>query len=117
MLNRLLEVDDHRNRPQLFLWCLNSFLDLPDDRHSLWTTCGVSAIFWIFWMIGTSLCALGPVSSRQSSGFSGWSEPVSASLLALRYLPRLLYRLDGWNFVLCHNWEINEGYACGLEPV
>ena len=83
-----LELEDPRHRPQLFLCCLNGLLDLLDDRHSLWTTCGVSAIFWNFWMIGTCLCALGPVSSRPSSGLYGWSGPVSASLLARRYRSR-----------------------------
>ena len=47
-----------------------------------------SDVAWDFWMIVTRLCALGPVSSRPSSGFSGWSGLVSASLLARRYRSR-----------------------------
>ena len=96
------------------MWCLGILLVLLDDRHSLWTTCGVSAIFWIFrddrymslctrtcvvstvlwifWLDGTCLCLS-----------SGTSIPIK--MLALRYLSRLLYRLDGWCLVLYHNWE------------
>ena len=44
VLNHLLELEDPRHRPQLFLWCVNSLLVLLDERHSLWTTCGVSEI-------------------------------------------------------------------------
>ena len=50
------------------------------DLHCLCTTCGTSAIFWIFWMIGTCDVKSAAVSSRQSSGFPGWSWTVSASL-------------------------------------
>ena len=60
-------------------------------------SCGVSKFFWIFQMIGSlsgqlvvsqqssdsNLCP-----SRPSSLFSGWSGPVSASLLACRYRSR-----------------------------
>ena len=62
-------------------------------------------------MIVTCLCALGPVSSRPSSGFSGWSEHLSLPLFwhvdtdqdAGTEIPsRLLYRLDGWYLV----WEL-----------
>ena len=70
-------------------------------------------------MISTCLCALGPVSSRPSSEFSGClclssGTSIPIKMLALRYLIRLLYRLDGWYLVLYHNWEIKEGCACGL---
>ena len=71
------------------------------DLHCLCTTCGTSAIFWIFWMIGTCDVKSAAVSSRQSSGFPGWSWTVSASLGAPS-----LYRLDCWYLVLRHNLEI-----------
>ena len=58
-------------------------------------------VLWIFWLVGTCLCL-----------FCSTSIPIK--MLALRYLPRLLYRLDGWCLVLYHNWEINESCACGL---
>ena len=38
------------------------------DLHCLCTTCGTSAIFCIFWMIGTCHVKSAAVSSRQSSG-------------------------------------------------
>ena len=65
------------------------------DLHCLCATCGTSAIFWIFWMIGTCDVKSAAVSSRQSSGFPGWSWTVSASLGAPS-----LYRLDCWYLVL-----------------
>ena len=67
-------------------------------------SCVLSTVLWIFWLVGTCLC----LSSRTS---------IPIKMLALRYLSRLLYRLDGWYFVLYHNWEINVGCACGLKPV
>ena len=47
--------------------------------------CGIWTVFWIFWMIGTvsasqvRLLELLHATSQQSSGFSGWSAPVSVS--------------------------------------
>ena len=61
-------------------------------------TCVLSTVLWKIWLVGTCLCFS-----------SGTSIPIK--MLALRY------RLDGWYLVLYHNWENNEGCACGLEPV
>ena len=58
-------------------------------------TCVLSTVLWIFWLVGTCLCLS-----------SGTSIPIK--MLALRYLSRLLYRLDGWYLVLYHNWEIDD---------
>ena len=52
-------------------------------------TCVLSTVLWIFRLVGTCLC--------HSSGTS-----IPIKMLALRYLPRLLYRLDGWYLV----WEL-----------
>ena len=37
----------------LHLWHLNSRLDLLDDRHNC--ICGISTVFWIFWLVDTCL--------------------------------------------------------------
>ena len=73
------------------LWCLSNLLDLLDDRYmSLCTrACVLSTVLWIIWLVGTCLCLS-----------SGTSIPIK--MLALRYLSRLLYRLDGWYLV----WEL-----------
>ena len=54
-LNRLLELEDPRHRPQLFLWCLSSLLDLLDDRYmSLCTrTCVLSTV--LDYLVGRDL--------------------------------------------------------------
>ena len=52
-------------------------------------TCVLSTVLWIIWLVGTCLCLS-----------SGTSIPIK--MLALRYLSRLLYRLDGWYLV----WEL-----------
>ena len=77
------------------LWCLSNLLELLDDWYmSLWTrTCVLSTVLWIFWLVGTCLCLP-----------SGTSIPIK--MQALRYLTRLPYRLDGWYWVLYHNWDI-----------
>ena len=97
VLKRLLELEDPRNCPQLFLWCLNSLLDLLDDRYvSLCTrTCVLSTVLWIIWLVRTCLC----LSSATT---------IPIKMLALGYLSRLLYRLDGWYLM----WELpTEGDA------
>ena len=75
-------------------------------------------IIWtVLWIFGACLCALGTVSSRPSSKIF-WlvGTCLDTGQDAGTEIPPPTSVPSGWFVLLClyHNWETNEGCACGL---